>query len=377
MLPMSTTKPIWNTTVQSALAKVHECEDLWTTLNVYEDEINDDATGDPDIAGTGVLIAFLAPAYLTWILATVAYLMGWVNKSERSTLDEKIRKALHLRNRTVSDRTESAVRKTVLLCSDLQIIAGLGILIAAFSRWNIISVYHYQVAAYLAWMSSNVHLTTMTILREHLQKNTKVRFWRVGAMIILLIFLVIALIPTVSKSWAWLNGSSGFSIFHVPKPHSGASVPAKCFWRKRFTQEIDAATIMSYFILAFMYIWKVALLYEPSERFLHKWLRAKPQYYLEKAVAHARQDGKNFGYKLRLGSFMLFVALADFCESFMASLWMLGISMVWGSLRVLATRMAIPAQVRHDEKKVTFGQVLPIFLLFLPLMTLAEKLFSK
>lgn len=339
--------------------------------------IEQSATGDPDIAGTGVLVAFLIPAYFTWALALVAYLMDWINKREKSTLDKKFLKFLHIGNRNVSERTERAVRKTVLLCSDLQIVAGLGILIAAFSHWSTISVYHYQVAAYLAWMSSNVHLTTMTILRGHLKENHRARYWRIGFMFILLIFLIVALVPTISNSWAWLNGSSGFSMFGVPKPHFAASVPSKCFWREEFTQDVDVATIFSYLILALMYIWKLCMLYESSASFLRKWLRAKPQYYLQQAVSRAGKGGKKLWYKTCLGCYMVFVALADFCESFLASLWTIGINLIWGTLRLVTPRLAVPRQVQLDEKKVTFGQVLPVFLLLLPLMMLAEKLFCK
>jgi len=376
-LPIAT--QLGNLNASAAIKNVQECRDVWITLDYFDKVIEESANSDPDIAGIGVIIAFLLTAYLTWAGALLAYVKGWIHKHSMGVLDEHILSFLRVDlSRGQSDKVQRSIRNAVLICSDQQIITGIGILIAIFTQLSTVSVYHYQVAVYLAWMSSNVHLTTLTILRDYLQKNRTLRFWRVISMLVLMVLLVVALVPMVSKSWAWLTRSSGFAVRNVAKPHCAASIPAKCFYSKDFIPEIDPDTIFSFVILGVMYIWKVTLLYEGGEQFLGKWLRAKPQYFMEKSVVKAAQQHTNpFAYNIRVACYIYFVALSDFFESFIASLWVLAISIVWGTLRAVTPRGQVPAQVHEQEDKITFGQVLPIFLLFLPFMAISEVVFGK
>lgn len=364
--------------VMQIMQNIQECKNVWITLDEHDQVVEENANSDPDIAGIGVIIAFLLTAYLTWLGALIAYLGGWIHKHSMGVLDEKFLGFLRVDlSRGQSDKIQRSIRNAVLICSDQQIITGIGILIALFTQMKTVSVYHYQVAVYLAWMSSNVHLTTLTILRDYLQKNRTLRFWRVISMLALMVLLVVALVPMVSKSWAWLTRSSGFAV-RKNVPQCAASIPAKCFWSKEFRPEIDPDTIFSFVILGVLYAWKVCLLYEGGEKFLGKWLRAKPQYFLEKAVVSAAQQHTNpFAYNMRVGCYIYFVAFSDFFESFIATLWFVAISIVWGTLRAVTPREQVPQQVRQQEDKITFGQVLPIFLLFLPFMAITEVVFGE
>lgn len=84
----------------------------------------------------------------------------------------------------------------------IKVIYSISILIAGFIRWEKISAYHYNLLIYLAWMSSNTHLSTVTLLPWIFDdaKRNFVRMLRLAAMSIVAIMLVGALVPTTKDS---------------------------------------------------------------------------------------------------------------------------------------------------------------------------------
>jgi hypothetical protein len=110
--------------------------------------------------------------------------------------------------------------------SDQQIVTGIAILAAGFQglRLGGIDSYHYQTVIYLAWMSSSVHLSALSVLAPVLKERPALRIWRLVGMLVLLVLLVIALIPTASNDWGWLTWEG------MAPENSGWGVPAVCFW---------------------------------------------------------------------------------------------------------------------------------------------------
>lgn len=74
---------------------------------------------------------------------------------------------------------------------------------AAFRRLRdgFISVYHFQIVLYLAWMCTSVHLSALTILATHLNSHPALKVWRLCGMLVLLVLLLIGLVPTLSNDW--------------------------------------------------------------------------------------------------------------------------------------------------------------------------------
>ena len=90
----------------------------------------------------------------------------------------------------------------MLTMSDFQLVTGLSILISGFTQMNTgISAYHWQRLVQLAWFSSITHLCCLTALRNYFRRNTLGYFWRLPGMIILIIMLIVALIPTSHYTW--------------------------------------------------------------------------------------------------------------------------------------------------------------------------------
>ncbi|KAL6715976.1 hypothetical protein ACLMJK_006938 [Lecanora helva] len=173
------------------------------------------AISNPDIAGIGILIAFLATAYGIFIWMFVAYVCRWLSPSLLGHVDEFIFRR-PARKWTSPPWWQDAVHQSIIAYADLQIATGVGILVAAFSTISTMSVYHFQVAIYLAWMASNTHLTAISLLQTEFRENRNksiARRLRLGGMLFLGVMLVVALVPTTSHNWlAILTNRPGFQL---------------------------------------------------------------------------------------------------------------------------------------------------------------------
>lgn len=150
---------------------------------------------NPDISGIGVMLAFLISAYVSFTAILGAYISGMVEPELLASVDSRI---MRIRSRVEKHpRIHRVLRQTVLAFSDQQIVTGIAIMIAGFVGLHKgdISVYHYQIVLYLAWLSSSVHLSALTLLRPYLNAHPGVKAWRLTGMLVLFLMLVIGLCP--------------------------------------------------------------------------------------------------------------------------------------------------------------------------------------
>jgi hypothetical protein len=93
--------------------------------------------------------------------------------------------------------------------SDLQILTGTSILISGYVQLRCgIQAFHWQVIVLLAWFSSITHLSCLTFLRNHLYNRPAERVWRLVAMGLMMVMLLVAIVPTGGYNWADLDSSS-------------------------------------------------------------------------------------------------------------------------------------------------------------------------
>lgn len=191
-------------------------------------------TPDSDISGLGVILAFTVSAYLTFSLVLLSYLFGQVDASLLNTVDTNVFRIRPKRPRArgeTSGRTSNlrlgiALRQAILALSDQQIVTGIAIMAAGFQglRLGGIDSYHYQTVLYLAWMSSSVHLSALSILSPVLRIRPALKVWRLVGMLVLLVLLLVGLVPTVSNDWGLLSWEG------MRPNQSGWGIPAICFW---------------------------------------------------------------------------------------------------------------------------------------------------
>lgn len=187
-------------------------------------------TPDSDISGVGVIIAFTLSAYLTFVLVFGCYLFGGVDGSLLNRVDTHVFRIRPYRPRSRRFlgrvRFNLALEKAIIALSDQQIVTGIAIMAAGFQglRLGGIDSYHYQTVLYLAWMSSSVHLSALSILAPVLRGRPALRIWRLVGMLVLLVLLLVGLVPTVSNDWGLLTWDG------MNAGQSGWGIPAICFW---------------------------------------------------------------------------------------------------------------------------------------------------
>lgn len=253
--------------------------------------------------------------------------------------------------------------------SDQQLVTGLAVLVAGYHEMinHNLTLYHWHMIVWLALLSSPVHIASLTLLRDVLNKNPVLRNLRVAGMLILLGLLSTATWPT----------RGGLSALHVP---------AKCCWTqsgslrymtKQSFRGFDPSWCITLVMLLFAYAWKLSQLFEPSRSWVRKWLVAKPQAGIERLMRRAIVSRRPrwltwLAYKLVAVYYLTFVIYAEFAESFAASILFLLLSLPYGITSIFVTRKYASPDVTSGESSLTFGQLVPLLLLILPVMAALE-----
>lgn len=260
-------------------------------------------------------------------------------------------------------------------------VTGIAILLAGFIQVNTISTYHWHTVVYLAWMSSNVHLITLAVLRGHMQTSPIVRAIRVIGMTILFILLFAALLPTMSYDYQYSLGTDRCE--YRNDPNSFQSVAE--LWTSKHLSDNNSLQILSILLLAFSYIWKPGTLFKRSSHFAKTWLQQKPSMLLSRAIRRLRNYRQALRHKSPLlhsltfwpyaqliGLHATITAFYDLLASFVASIWILSIVLGWGTLNLLKAYI----DYGQDEREWTFGQIVPVLMLILPVMAMSQEFFG-
>ncbi|KAK7978499.1 hypothetical protein PG988_005989 [Apiospora saccharicola] len=220
-----------------------------------------------------VVAAFLVSAYLVLAMLIGAYWFAVLPKD----LVRRADRHLFLARRPESDeRWRRAFEEIILVFSDQQLLTGLGVLIAGYVQvMNAsLSAYHWNSAVYLAWLSSTVHLMSLSVLRESLKRSRVSLTVRLCAIMLVFVLLVAALWPT--------------AMF----PENPA-MPVRCLWKAREYATSDVSyfinTSVSYFTLASTFTWKLSQFSDRSREWLRFWGRAWLESAMETAARRALQ----------------------------------------------------------------------------------------
>ena len=253
--------------------------------------------------------------------------------------------------------------------SDQQLVTGLAILVAGYYEManHNLTLYHWHMIVWLALLSSSVHIASLTLLRDVLNKNPVLRNLRVAGMLILLVLLSTATWPT----------RGGLSALYVP---------AKCCWTqsrsltkmtKQSFRGYDPSWCITLVMLLFAYAWKLSQLFDPSRSWIRKWLVAKPQAAIERSMRRSILSRRPrwltwLAYRLLTVYYLTLVVYAEFAESFAASIVFLLLSLPYGITSIIMTRKYVSPDVISGESSLTFGQLVPLLLLILPVMAALE-----
>ncbi|KAF2714203.1 ArfGap-domain-containing protein [Pleomassaria siparia CBS 279.74] len=349
---------------------------------------------DPEISGIGVILGFSITAYLTLLLLILHY--ATVYDARRSSkrgdvyinvVDEGV--LTYMRGTIIryypSQRFEIAMEKSVLILSDTQLITGLAILISGYSQLGCgITAYHWQIMICIAWFSSFTFLSAMTFLIGYFQTNSSLRIIRVGFMAILASLLITALLPTGSKNWLDLTGQGG-SFY--------PSLGALCYFRQLSLKDFSnggpqiLSMIFSVLVVGTSYILSGIRLFDPTSELTRQHLRNWPGSYLKSLLFFLeRRSRRNMvwtiPYSITFGGFAAARAFYDLAASMLMEILWLTFAIAWGTIKIWDTRAAANYNTQGEyvganadvlqENSWSFGQTLPLVLLLLPLLSMAE-----
>lgn len=361
------------------------CNDLYS-LYTEGDIANIFPDPNPDILGLGVcgtlaiptfpssaneekiLLAFFITAGLVLVLALTAYTGGFLPAHLLRRVDTRIVRA-HSQNET--SKWRAILEGAMMSLSDQQLVTGLAILIAGYYEMvnNDLPIFHWQIIVYLAWLSSSVHIASLALLRDVLNKSPTLRNVRVAGMMALLILLLTAMWPT-----RFVYGTD------IP------ALPARCFWTWAQTvrlgyYEIDLNCVMSMIMLVCAYGWKLSQLFASSRGLLRRWLVAKPEAAIERLMRRITLCDWPRWVTRPLGGIMTicyvsFVAYAELAESFVASIIYLCLALPYGIATIISTQFVnsdpFATADAVDETRLTFGQLVPLFMLVLPMLSMFQ-----
>ncbi|KAH9477769.1 hypothetical protein JR316_0009998 [Psilocybe cubensis] len=160
-------------------------------------------TPDPDVAGLGVVIAFLTTSSITWVCAVIRILDWFLNYTSSPNKVDALLQQYHYRKASSCPpsrispllthelypfspivrpkkslaarvaRLSSIVCPVLLSLHDTQLASGLAISVTALirSRRPVFSVYHFSIAADLTWIASGTQMVSFIFIRSDIKDD--------------------------------------------------------------------------------------------------------------------------------------------------------------------------------------------------------------
>ncbi|KAF9734343.1 hypothetical protein PMIN06_004243 [Paraphaeosphaeria minitans] len=355
---------------------------------------------NPELSGVGVILGFSITAYLTVFLLMFHYLtvydprrIGEVARPHINPVDQGLLNFVRgkVTSWTPSRRFEYAMEKSVLILSDTQLVTGLAILIAGYSQLSCgIASYHWQILVYVAWFSSFTFLSAMAFLEGFFLANNSLRLIRVFFMCTMGALQIAALLPTGSRNW--LDAAREAGPLYV-------GLSAECFYQQLSMTSYSKggprmwSMVFSVLVVGVSYVHTGIRLFDPTAKFSRKYFRAIPGSYVKGLLQFLEHRAACRGIRATIWTIPYLLAFAgyasvraayDVAESMLGEIIWLSFAIAWGSLKVWDTRSLVWVtqldngdiafkNTYNDDDTWSFGQILPIVLLLLPILSMLQS----
>jgi hypothetical protein len=159
-------------------------------------------------------------------------------------------------------------------------------------------------------------------------------------------------------------------------------MPVRCWWKPTEMRNprplgvdlayVDPNWVLTVVMLLLAYVWKLSQLFESSRGFVRRWLVAKPEAAIERLMRKAALSHRSGRLRWLTAIYIHFVTYAEFAESFAASIIYLCLALPYGITLIIGNRLSMDDEVIAGEQSLTFGQLVPLFLLVLPILQVLE-----
>ena len=293
-------------------------------------------------------------------------------------------------------RRSKGLERFVLALSDQQLVTGLAVLIAGYTDRCSRSFYHFQIIAVLGWFSSTTHLSTLAVLRTYLIDHPRVRDWRVTAMLAIFGLLVVSQTGAFSTQDGSLSVQCVFNSF---APHS-----------LYFIDIINLALVIVFLCVSYtnrtrrLYTfdsdwsvqdWIVEVLARPLIR--NNDVRNLERIVVTSSILSKAEQGATYrklqqrrrwwkycnGWLANRSAFSrrlieMWYLNQELQRSFLSEILTLLFGVSYGISQVVTNRNEIPhAGLSGDQNAITFGQLVPLFLIALPVLAAGEVYYGK
>lgn len=340
----------------------------------------------------------MVSAYALLLLLLWSYWYGLLPKTLVRRMDSRIFSA---NSRNVQSIWKKITEETILAICDQQLITGLGVLIAGFVQafFYDLSAYHWNSVVYLAWISSTVHLMTISTIRDKLNASQVLRNVRLCIMLCILAMLVAALVPTMNDLWY----ISFFLVISAEAGdpaawHSMIATPAKCFWKREVlfrdfediwysTSNLYHPPLVTSIFLVSTYALKISHMFDRSRKWMTFWGRAHIETALEVVARRNLQHSaarnrilyikSRILHKVVIRTYVIYVLAAELLDSVMATILGLVTILAWGTMNLIKPSTKVSPAVKTGEREMGFGQILPLLLLLQPIFVVIQLFFGK
>lgn len=285
--------------------------------------------------------------------------------------------------------------------SDGHLITGFAIMVAAFSQAKSITIYHFAISTYLAWLSFSVHMVTLTVCRPLFAARRALIYWRLGAAGVLCVLMLTGLGLTGSPQapqnnvalqntydsdvWEWKYGQQSISEPIKPPSPFFMDTAIICAWSCGEMGPWPADTIIAVTLISLGYLARCIRIIPHAASFWRRRVITPSGALLASTFLRIaeRRKASPGPLKRTVYSALLFATctiylncrvLVDIFGSLFSELYWLSLLLFWGASKLVVWRIVSPTS--QYENNWGFGQVLPLFLLLAPFAAIPELYIS-
>ncbi|KAI1341222.1 hypothetical protein F5Y15DRAFT_27845 [Xylariaceae sp. FL0016] len=284
-----------------------------------------------------------------------------------------------------SSQLGQSLESAIIQLCDVQLVTGLGLLTSGYILLENcgLDACHWQMIVYLAWFSTVTHLSGLAVLRAYSACHSWSKYFRYSLMLVLLVMLLVAMVPTGFFNWA-SHGSAAapgsFASCYFDLAYGKARYyeggPERPLWRDQTWESM----LFPAALLVFGFSVRTVKLFRPLARALNEkprcWLSSSAQSVLVKLAMLGPRTPSVLGQLYTeaivtpvLAAFLMLRVSTDIFNSMLAEIYWLMTILIWGTVKVISARQSIDRATLENESQWTFGQILPAILLFAPIVT--------
>ena len=303
-----------------------------------------------------------------------------------------------INDKLARERRRDGLEHFVLALSDQQLVTGVAVLFAGFLKICSMPIYYFNIVASLAWFSSATHLTTLGVLRTYFVDYPTVRGWRVLGMVLIFSLLIVALLPGWDEHYNSVPISCAYMGLQIERnfPNIATILTTLGFFIIIYTERIARLfskdgdwNLSDVLIERLVKSYTGNTYWEPTYRKIAKGTqKAKKSNSQVSSMIMAERERvrfrrfdrvmRNNRNRLKRVAWATAFMTQEISYSFLSQISILVFDLTYGFAQTIMYRTYTPTRgIDGNQNEMGFGQLVPLFLLLLPVLAIGEIYFGK